>query len=240
MRYVILAALAAILGTAASAHAKQFVVNGDFTELSKGVGELGTNTQATGWDANGGYTFAMTDGTVGSTGTFGNVSLWTASNGGANRWNGLTASGVGNFAALDGESSPAPLTQTIMGLTVGETYTLSFRYAFAQQTGFMGNTKQSVTASLGGSDIIQILVNPQSKGFFGWGTFTDKITADATSETLSFLAAGSPAAPPFTLLSEISLTGGVPEASTWAMMLIGFGGVAFAAFRSRRRVAATA
>jgi PEP-CTERM motif len=32
----------------------------------------------------------------------------------------------------------------------------------------------------------------------------------------------------------------VPEPSTWAMMLIGFGGVAFAAFRSRRRVAATA
>ena len=35
---------------------------------------------------------------------------------------------------------------------------------------------------------------------------------------------------------KAAITGGVAEPSTWAMMLIGFGGVAF---RSRRRVAAT-
>jgi PEP-CTERM motif len=33
------------------------------------------------------------------------------------------------------------------------------------------------------------------------------------------------------------VTPGVPEPSTWAMMLLGFGGLAFFAARKRRRVA---
>jgi hypothetical protein len=65
---------------------------------------------------------------------------------------------------------------------------------------------------------------------------TFDFTANATSEALSFLAVGSPAAnlPPFALLDGVSLTA-VPEPSTWAMMLAGFGGLGFAAFRRRRR-----
>jgi hypothetical protein len=241
-----LAALAATLCTAANAHATQFVVNGDFTELSDGVGQFDTNTTATGWSGNGGYNFVMNTADVGAPGINGNVALWDAANGGTSTWNGLTASGAGNFAAMDGDFMTAALTQTITGLTVGETYTLSFNYAFGQQPGFGGDTVQSLTASLGSftgtlpSAFPPGGFSPPSHGFSGWETFSTKITADATSETLSFLAAGNLPVPPFALVSDVSLTGSVPEASTWAMMLIGFGGVAFAGFRSRRRVAAAA
>jgi hypothetical protein len=243
MRYAILAALAATLGSAASAHATQFVVNGDFTELSAGPGEIDVDTTVTGWSGNGGYNFVFANAND-STGTASPISLWTGTNGGAvsNTWNGLTASGAGNFAAMDGDYITEPLTQTITGLTVGDTYTLSFNYAFAQQTGFFGDTVQSLTASLGSfSDTLPSGgFSLPSQGFSGWSTFSTTITATSTSETLSFLAAGNLPVPPFALVSDVSLTGSVPESSTWAMMLVGFGGLGFAAFRSRRRVAAAA
>ncbi len=72
--------------------------------------------------------------------------------------------------------------------------------------------------------------------FSGWSLQTFDFTATATSEMLSLLAVGSPAAnlPPFALLDGVSLTA-VPEPSTWAMMLAGFGGLGFAAYRRRRR-----
>jgi hypothetical protein len=237
-----MAAAAALLVMSGAAHATQFVVNGDFTELSNGVGRLNFDTVATGWSTTG-YNFAVTDGTVGTNGGDGPVSYWTAANGGANTWNGLTASGTGNFASLDGDFITAPLTQTITGLTVGDTYTLSFNYAFSQQFGFDGDTIQSLTASLGSfSDTLPSSSGTTlpSHGFSGWSTFSTTIVADSTSETLSFLAFGNLPVPPFALVSDVSLTGGVPEPSTWAMMLIGFGGIGFAAYRSRRRVAAAA
>jgi hypothetical protein len=104
------------------------------------------------------------------------------------------------------------------------------------------DTMQHLTASLGDFSIgvpptDQLVTN---HGFSAWDNFTTTIRADASTETRSFLAFGNLPVPPFALVSDVSLTGSVPEASTWAMMLIGFGGVAFAAFRSRRRVAATA
>jgi len=76
----------------------------------------------------------------------------------------------------------------------------------------------------------------QPGSFSGWMTANFTFTADSTSEVLSFLAVGTPAGnlPPFALLDGVSLTA-VPEPSTWAMMLAGFGGLGFAAFRRRRR-----
>ena len=65
-------------------------------------------------------------------------------------------------------------------------------------------------------------------------------TATGPAEVLSFFAAGGPGGvPPFALLDGVSMMA-VPEPSTWAMMLIGFGGLGVAAYRSRRKAAAAA
>lgn len=61
------------------------------------------------------------------------------------------------------------------------------------------------------------------------------MTADSTSDTLSFLAIGNLPVPPFALVSNVSLTDAVPEPSTWAMMLLGLGAVGLAARQRRRR-----
>jgi len=230
------AAFAAAVCAAASAGATEFVTNGTFTSLTGGVGQLGFNTNATGWSVpapNGSYEFVMTNGTAGSNGEYGNVSLWTAANGGANTWDGL-AGGPGNFVALDGAFQDGALSQTINGLVVGQTYHLSFDYAFSQQFGFSGDTTQNLMVSLGGfSDTSPNYVIP-NHSFQPWATYNKDIVATATSETLSFFSTASPQLPPFALVSNVSLTGGVPEPATWAIMLLGFGGLG-AAIRMRKR-----
>jgi hypothetical protein len=64
-----------------------------------------------------------------------------------------------------------------------------------------------------------------------------------SSETLSFLAFGTPAhgmvgsitGPPFVLLDGGVMASEVPELSIWGMMALGFAGLAYAGFRSNRR-----
>ena len=76
---------------------------------------------------------------------------------------------------------------------------------------------------------------------------TFSVIATSSTEVLSFVAFGYTVSqtlrvPPgdFVLLDSVRVTGpaapspGVPEASTWAMMLCGFAGLGFAAYRKAR------
>jgi hypothetical protein len=254
-KFVLIASLGAALAFGTAAEATQFVTNGNFTTLPSGVGYLNTVT-ATGW-TNSGYNFVMTSATTGS----GGVKLWDAANGGSsdNTWNGLapsTPTPVGNFAALDGDYSNGPIAQTITGLTVGQTYTLSFQYAFAQQKNYTGATIQNLVMNFGaagaktgtgdhpwtfagGPTWTSAGYNLPTNDFSGWMSYTTTLTATSTSEVLSFLALGNLPVPPFALVTDISLTGSVPEPASWGMMLIGLGAIGAAARRRRRVLAAT-
>jgi hypothetical protein len=147
----------------------------------------------------------------------------------------------GNFVGLDGDpSANGPLDQTIMGLTLGQTYELTFDWAGIELSNRTGYDSIQLTGSLGGDPFAtSVYLNTAPAGqpgsFSGWMTANFTFTANSTSELLSFLAVGTPAAnlPPFALLDGVSLTA-VPEPSTWAMMLVGFGGLGYAAFRRRR------
>jgi hypothetical protein len=194
-----------------SAQATQFVVNGDFTQLSNGVGQFDTKTTAAGWSGNGGYNFVFNTADQASPGVYGGGALWDAANGGGSGWNGTTLSGAGNYAALDGDFGTAAITQTINGLTPGKQYFLSFNYAFGQQYGFTGDTLQNLTVSFGsGLAATSPTFNLPSTGFSGWMSASGFVTADSTSDVLSFLAYGNLPVPPFALVSDVSLTGGVP------------------------------
>ncbi len=228
---------AVLLASAATpAFAANLVTNGDFTQLSNGLGQLTDNTNATGW-TNNGYNFVFTTADQAVPQDTNTLALWDAANGGSSTWNGTTLSGVGNFVAMDGDYITGPISQTITGLTTGKTYDLTFNYAFGQQYGFDGATIQSLAAAIGGASWDSGNVDVASHGFSGWQSASVDFTASSSSELLSFLATGNLPVPPFALVSDVSLVA-VPEPATWAMLLVGFAGLGYAGFRSARRKAA--
>ena len=223
---------------AGTGHATEYVTNGDFSSLTNGLGQLGYNTDATGWATNG-YNFVLNVADVGSSGSYGLTTYWDAANGGSSSWDGKSPTG-GNFVAMDGDFGTSPVTQTITGLTAGKNYTLSFNYAFGQQKNYTGETTQHLTASLGSDAITTADFVVPSKGFTGWQTYTGNFTADGTSDVLSFLAYGNVPVPPFAMLTNVSLIGAVPEPATWGMMILGLGAMGVVARRRRQRVLAAA
>ena len=162
-----------------------------------------------------------------------------------------------SFYGVDSTFHPSELTQQISGLTVGDKYTISFDYAAAQQLGFMGNTTDSWVVMLGGQTIATTNIDLPNNQFSGWLTETATFTYEGLGPTpglLSFVNngqggcnsdfmgcapndPGNSGGPPFSLLDSVSLTGSVPEPSTWAMMLVGCAGLGYAGLRSRRRSA---
>lgn len=138
----------------------------------------------------------------------------------------LTASPAGGgFLADDGAYEQAAVTQPITGLTVGQTYVLTFYWAGAQQTGYSGNTTDNWTATLGSQSDTTGTISLLSNAFSGWQSASFAYTPTATNETLSFLAAGTPnGEPPFALLSGVSLYA-TPEPSSVVAMLIGMLGL---------------
>ncbi len=233
MKLMVLAGFATLaFASNANAAIQNLVVNGDFTQLSNGPGSFNNSTAVTGWTS-GGYNWVDHDANSGDSGT--SMPLWTQANNGNNTWNGTTLSGTGNFAAMDGDYFTGPISQTINGLIVGKQYTLTFNYAFGQQTGFDGATVQSLDAAIGGTTWNSGDVDLPNHGFSGWATESLDFIATDKSETLSFLAHGNLPVPPFALVSDVVIPA-VPEMQVWAMMILGLGAVGLT---MRRRQAAT-
>jgi len=234
-------ALCALAFGAGGVSAANLVQNGGF--------ETSTNTQSTllspgdtsvtGWTSNGTYVLYCTptatcdDPTV----VLNGFDLAGPANGNNN---GLTSSPQGGaYMAFD--SDPAfhgTFTQTIAGLTVGGTYTLSFYMGGAQEINAGGPTTTSITATLGNETFTTPVIDTPSQGFSPWNLYSTTFTYSGGGDVLSFLATGGPGGePPYALLDGVSLTtttGGTPEPSTWLMILAGFAGLGLAA-RLRNR-----
>jgi hypothetical protein len=144
------------------------------------------------------------------------------------------------FAAPSTDPDPGVLSQ-VLTTTPGQSYVVSF--ALLDEAGSFGDTftvtfggfSQTIT----GDQAASPGTNPSS-GYtsFSFTTLSTDITAAAT--TLSFTGVNDPAA---WNLDDVSVAvpapvAGVPEPSTWAMMLLGFGGLGFAGYRRSRAVTA--
>ena len=131
----------------------------------------------------------------------------------------------GNFLQDDGSSGLSqPVTRTINGLTVGQTYNLSFYQAGGQQLNDYGATSDYWQVSLGSQTQNSALMSVPSAGVFPWEAQTMPFTATATSEVLSFLAVGSGGVPPMVFLADPDLETNVPEPSAF-LLLTGVGTV---------------
>jgi hypothetical protein len=162
----------------------------------------------------------------------------------------VARAGGGAFMVLDADPGfSGPLQQTVNGLTVGQQYELSFWWAAGELSNRQGYTFSQLTGSFGGD---AFATNPffnshpfnapgfanQTGDFSGWQQVSFNFTAHTTSQLLSFLAVGAPAAnlPPVAFLDGVSVRA-VPEPAVWGLMLMGFGGLGVVA-RRRRAVAA--
>ena len=248
---VAMAAAVLAIGTSANA-AIELVTNGGF--------ESSTYTQNTQFGGQSGGAYVASQGVTGWTGA-GGTALQFYWFGGTqttvspiNRYNdpnaqldlasaGLSPNG-GNFIGLDGDQDPnvnvqGSVSQIINGLVVGESYNLNFNWAAAQLANRTGPTTELLRVSFGAQSFDTGVLAIPSQGFSGWQNGHFQFTATSATQTLTFLSVGTPfGLPPIALLDGVSLTA-VPEPTTWAMMLLGFGGIG-AMIRRRRQTLATA
>ncbi|MGI4954800.1 MAG: PEP-CTERM sorting domain-containing protein [Janthinobacterium lividum] len=247
-RLVTAAAIILSLAAAPVSAAPNLIVNGDFeTTTMTGSNQIGYATTTTtgsstttnpntitGWSNPGnGYNFLFFANTSTANGQYGAVSLYTAANGGTGGNANLNSPTGGNFIANDGGFQTGAITQTLNGLTVGTNYLLSFYWAAGQQTGYTGATTEAWNVSFGNSTQSTGTVTTPSQGFTPWRQATMLFGATATTQTLAFLATGTPnGQPPFALLDGVSLVA-APEPASWALVLVGLGGATFLARRRR-------
>jgi len=152
----------------------------------------------------------------------------------------------GAYMILDGDPGfTGPLQQTVTGLTPGQKYDLSFYWAAGELSDRTGYQTSQLTGTFGSSSFAtSVYHNTNGPGvpgsFSGWSKVSFVVTADSTSDVLSFLAVGGPSGnlPPVALLDGVSLTA-VPEPATWAMMIVGVFGVGLAARRRTRAAVAS-
>jgi hypothetical protein len=151
---------------------------------------------------------------------------------------------------INDAGSPYSLTisQTITNLISGQAYALSFYYAGAQQTNFSGASTDywAVTTGSTVTDTPNITIGYGTAGgnqgigpADPWAEDTINFTATATTEALSFLAAGTGSGePPFMMLADVSIFH-VPEPASLTAYCVALMGLAGLRRYRRPRRAAT-
>jgi hypothetical protein len=139
------------------------------------------------------------------------------------------------YLDLVGQAGHGSITQEITGLTVGTIYTLSFYYSHNL---FAGLTSASASYTLSNEDVFGTFTHTGgSNSDLAWTLLTTNFTATNSSTLLQFTNLTG-AQNEGVFLDAISISQAVPEPATWAMMLLGFGGIGLTIRRRRRPVLA--
>lgn len=140
-----------------------------------------------------------------------------------------TVDGGHQYLDLVGYGSNGEIYQNLT-TTIGQTYKLTFAYGNNP-----GNSPSQALVTVMGTPGVSSLLNHSisTAGDLGWTIFSGTFVADSTSTKLDFLeTVGANNAG--ILLDDINVSA-VPEPSTWAMMVLGFMGVGFMAYRRKNK-----
>ncbi|SNS07894.1 PEP-CTERM protein-sorting domain-containing protein [Sphingomonas laterariae] len=135
----------------------------------------------------------------------------------------------GDYSARLGSLTGSTLTQ-VLDVVAGATYTLTFALANLDK-----DATNSFSVALGDTTFAL----PDNFVPFDYGTFTVSTVATGSTLNLAFAFLNEPS---YWLLDNVSVEGQngvpvVPEPTTWAMLLVGFG-VVGSTMRRRRKVVA--
>ena len=120
----------------------------------------------------------------------------------------------------------------------GQSYLVNFFLAGNPDGG--PAAKLAITSADGvqqAANVFTVVPGVNTRDNMGWLPYVYRFTAATDSTTLSFASATGTAFGP--ALDNVSV-GVVPEPTSWALMIVGFGGIGAAMRRQRRTLAATA
>lgn len=144
--------------------------------------------------------------------------------------------GISSGAYFSADTAPQSISQNL-ALAANSLYTLSFDI-YAPQNGRNNLFDASLLATLNGSAISQVFSADNLAN--GWVYYSATFTPTAASSyafALDFKGNGNTAADfvvdNVSIADNVSLTTAIPEPSTWAMMILGFAGLGFSAYRRR-------
>ena len=198
---------AAALALATSAHAATILKDGKFSNPT--------------------FTGSYSNYTAGNT-----IGDWTVASGDVDLIGAYWTNPAGSKSIdLDGYN-PGSISQTLQNLVATKTYTVKFLLA-GNPDGGAKVKDLNVSVGASGPTLFTFDTTGHTDSNLGWKSETLKFTATSSSELLTFASgdgAGSAWGP---AIADISVE--VPEPATWAMMLMGFGGLGAAMRMNRRR-----
>jgi len=135
----------------------------------------------------------------------------------------------------DGSVNFVSISETI-NLVPFQQYQLSFWVGnFSANNGPAG-LNVNITDGTSNTILVSEALAPATSGSHTWTRFAFNFIADGTSNTINFSEINGPS---YIGLDDVSVTA-VPEPATWAMMLLGFAGVGFMAYRRKSKPAMAA
>jgi choice-of-anchor C domain-containing protein len=167
------------------------------------------------------------------------IGAWKVSSGNVdligNYWNGPTP----GAASVDLNGfNPGAISQNILGLTPGQHFDVKFSFA-GNPAGGQAIKTLLVSLDGGSTQTLTFDTTGHSTNNMGWKSESLAFTATGGSNILKF-ASGDSDSNSYWGPAIASISIAAPEPATWAMMLIGFGGLGATLRMNRRRAAVAA